>query len=165
MFPPKRFFSIKIRGIPFGKEFKKTRTEKMFSEFYSGSVSSSKLNSILIIEKDDIQRKGLAIAMMDYFNEMHLTDNPSEANELLKEKLFSVIITDYKSNSSCHKDFIKNVRALNPDSIVIVISSECDIELRNELYSAGVNQILEKPYDVNQLINEVKYLTKKHHIK
>ena len=137
----------------------------MFSEFYSGSISSSKLNSILIIEKDDIQRKGLAIAMMDYFNEMHLTDNPSDANELLKEKLFSVIITDYKSNSSCHKDFIKNVRALNPYSIVIVISSECDVELRNELYSVGVNQILEKPYDVNQLINEVKYLTKKHHIK
>jgi len=137
----------------------------MFSEFYSGSVSSSKFKSILIIEKDDIQRKGLAIAMMDYFNEMHLADNPSDANELLKEKHFSVIITDYKFNSSCNQDFIKNVRALNPDSVLIVISPDCDVELRNELYSAGVNQILEKPYDINQLLNEGKYLTKKHHIK
>ncbi|MCX6151444.1 MAG: response regulator [Ignavibacteriales bacterium] len=127
----------------------------MTTNYFNSSITKDKLDSLLIIEKDEIQRKGLIVAMMDSFTEIRLTNNPHEAIAIAKKRKFSVIISEAGFDVISGSELIKNLYACNPDSLIIVISSYLNEEIKTELQNAGAQLVFDKPIDIQTLLKEI----------
>lgn len=128
----------------------------MTTNYFASSSIQEKLNSLLIIEKDEIQRKGLIIALMDLFAEIRLTNNPLEAMELVKSRQFTVIISESDFDVISGREFIMNIIKYNPEALLIIISSRLNEDTKNELKNCGAQMIFDKPIDIKELINDIK---------
>jgi DNA-binding NtrC family response regulator len=128
----------------------------MTTSYFASSSIQEKLNSLLIIEKDEIQRKGLIIALMDLFAEIRLTNNPHEAIELVKIRQFNVIISESDFDVISVREFIMNIVKYNPEALLIIISSRLNEDAKTELRNSGAQMIFDKPIDIKELINDIK---------
>ena len=134
----------------------------MTTNYFASASKEILFNSLLVIEKDEIQRKGLIVAMMDYFAEIRLTNNPHEAIELVKNRHYSVIISECDFAVISGNELIKNLHKYNPEALIIIISSHLDEESKIELQSLGTQMIFDKPIDIQLVINEINnYKNKK----
>jgi two-component system response regulator AtoC len=138
----------------------------MTTNYFASTSVQNIFSSLLIIEKDEIQRKGLIVALMDSFAEIRLTYNPHEAIELVKNRQFSVIISESDFASISGNDLIKNLQKYNPEALIIIISSHLDEELKTELQNLGAQMIFDKPIEIKELLNEIKtYKNNKEYLK
>lgn len=128
----------------------------MTTNYYKSLATKKVLNSLLIIEKDDFHRKGLTVALMDYFNEIRCFDNPLEALFQSVDKIHDVIISDYHFESITGKDLIKKLIKQNPESLIIVLTVNLTEECRNELQDLGIENVFEKPIDIKRLLDKIK---------
>lgn len=140
----------------------KTQARIMTTNYFASTSKQIIFNSLLVIEKDEIQRKGLIVAMMDSFAEIRLTSNPHEAIELVKNRQFSVIISESDFAVISGNELITNLHKYNPEALIIIISSHLDKESKIELQSLGAQMIFDKPIDIQSLIKEINnYKNKK----
>jgi len=129
----------------------------MTVNYFESSEKKEKTDSLLIVEKDDIQRKGLFVALMDNFSEIRLTNNPHEAIELVKIMKFSVIITESGFDSISEADLLNNLSRYNPDAFIIMLSSQLNDEIKTRLLETGAKLILEKPVVIYSLLKEINH--------
>jgi response regulator RpfG family c-di-GMP phosphodiesterase len=131
----------------------------MTTNYYQAVTSKKKIDSLLIIEKDDLQRKGLTVALMDYFNEIRSTDNPVEALHQSASKKFDVIISDYHFDIITGKELINKLIKYNSESRFFVFTVNLNDQCRNELKELGIDNVFEKPIDIKSLINKIVQTT------
>ena len=127
----------------------------MTTNYFNSSSGKKELDSLLIIEKDGSQRKGLMVALMDLFAEIRLTNNPLEAVELVKDKKFTVIITESDFDVISGNELVNILYKNNPDALIIIISSHLNEETKVELRNLGAKLIFDKPIDIPTLITEI----------
>lgn len=127
----------------------------MTTNYYQAASSKKKIDSLLIIEKDDFQRKGLTVALMDYFNEIRSTDNPVEALHQSASKKFNIIISDYHFDIMTGKDLISRLIKQSPESRFFIFTVNLNDECRNELEELGIENVFEKPIDIKSLVNKI----------
>jgi DNA-binding NtrC family response regulator len=134
----------------------------MTTNYFNSSNNNDRIDSLLIIEKDGIQRKGLMVALIDMFSEIRLTNNPHEAVELVKRRQFEVIISESDFDVISGNELIRILHKHSPDALIIIISSHLNEETKAELKNQGATLIFDKPIDIPTLINEINnYKTSK----
>ncbi len=127
----------------------------MTTSYYHSATSPKKSDSLLIIEQDNLQRKGLTIALMDYFNEIRSTDNPLEAIQQFASIKFDVIISDYHFDTITGKDLISRLVKYSPESRLFVFTVNLNDQCRKELKDLKIENVFEKPIDIKSLINKI----------
>ncbi len=118
-------------------------------------MNEEKSGSLLIIEKDGFQRKGLMVALMDLFSEIRITNNPIEAIECAKKQQYSVIISECNFDVISGNRLVRYLLKLNPGALIIIVSANLNDETKCELKTEGAKLIFDKPIDIPTLITEI----------
>lgn len=93
--------------------------------------------------------------------EISLASTAEEALEILKQKKFSIIISDKQMPGMCGIELARFVRNIYPEIVIISVSgtlTESDIMELNKL---NVSDIFSKPFDIWEFKNTVNDYIKK----
>ena len=71
------------------------------------------------------------------------------------ESEFQIVITDMKMPGIGGVEAIRQIKAINKNASVIVISGSTAREDFEEMSELGIKAIFRKPYDVNELIHRI----------
>ena len=110
-----------------------------------------KKESMLIVEDEGIMRE----ALVDYLSsEGHKVDSADDGEtglEKSKSVNYDVMIIDLKLPGRDGLSILKEVRATNPETKVIIITAYPTIETAVDAMRAGAIDYLPKPFDMEQL--------------
>ncbi|AXH09832.1 transcriptional regulator [Malaciobacter halophilus] len=127
---------------------------------------SSALN-ILFIEDDEDLRLQSEKIFKTLFNQVDLATNGEEGLEkylkFYEEKNFyyDIVITDIKMPKKNGIELTKDILKINKDQDVIVISAYEDSKYLIELINLGVNNFVQKPLLIDQLVEPLLSISKK----
>jgi len=111
----------------------------------------------LLIVDDE---RGIVIALRGLFGkegyEVDTAESGEEALEKFKAGLFHVIITDLSMKGMSGLDLMRQVRALDPDCAVLMITAFGTQRIAVEAMKAGAEDYLPKPFDNDELRLKVR---------
>ena len=121
--------------------------------------------SILVVEDDRYQREIIKTILAKEGFYVETADTGKKAIELLKNGTFDVILTDLRLPDIDGTEVLKEVKAFNRPSHVIIITAYGSIPSAIEATKLGAFYYLEKPFEKDQLLlvinnaaNQVKLL-------
>lgn len=97
--------------------------------------------------KGFLQKKGYTVTTLQ---------NPLLVADFIRERDFDIMISDYRMPQMNGLELIKQVRALDPVIVMIMMSAYGSIETAVEIIKAGASDYLTKPIDLNDLLNIVE---------
>jgi DNA-binding NtrC family response regulator len=111
----------------------------------------------LLIVDDE---RGIVIALKGLFTkegyEVESAESGEQALERVKAGLFHVIITDLSMKQMSGLDLLKEVRELDPDCAVLMITAYGSQRIAVEAMKAGAEDYLPKPFDNDELRLKVR---------
>ncbi|MEC9491379.1 response regulator transcription factor [Flexistipes sp.] len=115
---------------------------------------------ILIIEDDKITAEGISSILGNEGHEVDIAQNGKIAFDRLKNKSYNIIITDLMMPEMDGMQFINRLRMTDNETPVIVVTAYGNIENMLAAFELGAVEIMEKPFDIDELIHLVNELTK-----
>lgn len=85
-----------------------------------------------------------------------MVENGNKAIELLKKKYFDIILMDLKMPGISGVESFKEVKRLHPSSAVIMMTAGSVGEEIKEALGAGVEAIVDKPFNVKKLVSTIE---------
>src|SRR5215475_2836520 len=111
----------------------------------------------LLIVDDE---RGIVIALKGLFTkegyEVETSESGEEAMEKVKAGLFHVIITDLSMKGMSGLDLLRQVRELDPQCAVLMITADGNQRIAVEAMKAGAEDYLPKPFDNDELRLKVR---------
>lgn len=114
--------------------------------------------NILIIEDDKITAEGISSILLNEGHQVDIATNGKIAFDSLADKSYNIIITDLMMPEMDGLQFINRLRMTENETPVIVVTAYGNIENMLTAYELGAVEILEKPFDIEELINLVNEL-------
>jgi len=106
---------------------------------------------ILVVDDDETQRKMLKKILVREDYDVKIAPGGREALEIFKEKRADVVITDIKMPGMDGLQFFWEIKKLDSDTPVILITAHGDVQSAVQAMEEGAAYYLEKPVDVNHL--------------
>lgn len=125
-------------------------TDTMQSTLISQTASLPALPSLLVMEPETSQRKGIAVAVLDHVHEMRLTGTMAEAIRCCTAKSFTVALLSLDLAESSSWEALGSFRAVAPTSRIIIAAPQ--IRDTSRLAHFGVHTVLEQPLDLAGLL-------------
>jgi len=100
---------------------------------------------ILIVEDDPNVGESLLLLFKKKGYEMHLASNGKEALDLFRQEIVDIVITDMVMPKMDGIELLEAVKALRPETEVIVISAQGTIEKAVQAMKLGAFDFIEKP--------------------
>jgi len=116
--------------------------------------------SILLLDDEPIVCKRLRPFFQKAGYEVEAFTNPAEALECVTRRRFDVVITDLKMEGLDGLAFLGKVKALHPDTGVIVITGFATMETARESFRKGVFDFVAKPFKLAEILDGVKRIEK-----
>ena len=118
-----------------------------------GDNVSHKRQTIMIVEDDDINKLMLANMLNDKYN-LVLAKDGREALELFEEQgsEIDLIMLDMVLPEIDGIGVIKRIRRSNHDANIPIIVMTAAINMEKEIFEAGANQLIAKPFDMPEVI-------------
>ncbi|WP_020561191.1 response regulator [Thiofilum flexile] len=115
--------------------------------------------SILLLEDETTYAQLIELFLLDHNYQVQKAHSLAEARNLLQQH-FDVIITDMNLPDGDGVQFINSVRQQWPDIAVIFMTGFLKkTETLNNLFSKNKIIFLQKPFSLNQLLEEIALLT------
>jgi len=112
--------------------------------------------SILIIEDKESMRKMLSKTLESEGYEVEAFGDGPAAIDKVKEKKFDLVLTDLKLPNSDGIEVLKNIKEIDPDISVIVMTAFGTIETAVDAMKLGAFDFLTKPFDTEHMAVLVK---------
>ncbi len=116
------------------------------------------MSRILIVDDDSQMREALTVAIHRYGYPVDAAKNANTALEMIKEKDYSLIITDMKMPGMSGLEFIKSVRAHTLTVPILVITGFATVENAVECMKHGASDYLMKPFSFDTLEQAIRGL-------
>ena len=113
-------------------------------------------SSILIVDDDQSLREMLEILLTREGYKAVTAASGPEALELFKKAPFSVVLTDIRMRPMDGLSLLKEIKALRPQTEVIMISAYANQETAIEAMNEGAYDFFPKPFDNKELIQVIK---------
>jgi two-component system response regulator VanR len=112
--------------------------------------------NILYLEEDEQYKNEVGNALQLKCDNVFYASNINEAVEIYNSsKIIDIIITEIKFDKKTGLNFIQNIRKLNKNIPIIVISSIIDIKILLEVIKLNLTEYILKPIDSNILLNSL----------
>ena len=108
-------------------------------------------NSILIIDDEKPQRESLGGYFKKKSFEVYLADSGKNGIEKVRENLVDIVLTDYKMPDLTGLEVLQEIKKINPEIIVIMMTAYGNIETAVESMKAGAYNYLQKPVNLDEL--------------
>ena len=116
--------------------------------------------SILVLDDEPIVCKRLKPFFQKAGYEVEAFNVPTQALARVQERRFDVVITDLKMEGLDGLAFLSKVKALYPDTDVIVITGFATLETSRESFHKGVFDFVAKPFKLAEILDGVKRIEK-----
>ncbi len=126
---------------------------------------------ILLVDDEKSVRTTLSILLQKAGYRVEEAGNGSEAIEKFKARFFDLVITDLKMEPIDGMDVLREVKAINPSSEVLVMTAYGTVESGVEAMKLGAYDYIQKPFEKDdfllrvqkvlehkQLLNEIEQL-------
>ena len=115
------------------------------------------MKSLLIVIKEEFLSKGIALALMNYFQSIHTTKNPYDAIKMVKEEKINVVITELRFETLDSDGYLEKLTNASPKGTSIIIIKDDTISLKDS--ANGINIIIqEKPISLQYIKTIIKSL-------
>ena len=121
-------------------------------------VNKSKCDIIVIDDEEDVRESLKQLFSLEGFK-VYAMANAKEALEFISTKFQGVIISDIRMPEMDGLTFLKEVKKLNKLLPVILMTGHGDIKLAVKSLKLGAIDFLEKPFNPNELVNQVKVIS------
>jgi response regulator RpfG family c-di-GMP phosphodiesterase len=105
----------------------------------------------LLVADDDVAVRSVLEELLSAEYECEAVGSAEEALGLLESGEFQLVLSDLAMPGMSGLDLIPRVRALSPDTLVIVVSGSQEIESAVEALRAGAFDYIVKPFDLEHL--------------
>ncbi len=157
------FDSGQLKGfrVP-GSRFRRIPRDQLFSFMKDNGIPTDALESgkrkVLIVDDDE----GLVELLKDVFDkdarfDVRTTNNGFDAGMLVKDFRPDIVVLDVMLPDINGKEVCQRVRSdKNLDDVrIICISGMVEVDKVNDLKAAGANDFMQKPFDVDKLVDRV----------
>jgi len=138
------------------------RLRELFRGREQNSQKAERVPRKLLVVDDE---ESICFSMSEYFSQhgfkVDTAREMEEAEGLLKNTEYKVIIQDLRLGATRHPDgieIIKMVHQRNPDTRIVVLTSYGSAEVEAEARSAGADAFLRKPKPLSQVAQVVQGL-------
>lgn len=108
--------------------------------------------NLLIVDDNRGHGQALAKLFSKEGYKVALATNGEEALEILSKDSFELIITDLRMPRKGGLQLLKEIKALNPQTMVIIVTAYGDYISYHEAMSGGVFEYLNKPIKRNEIL-------------
>ena len=116
--------------------------------------------SLLLLDDEPIVCKRLKPFFQKAGYEVEAFNQPQEALARVEERRFDVVITDLKMQGLDGLGFLGKVKALYPDTDVIVITGFATMETARQSFRQGVFDFMAKPFKLAEILETVRRIEK-----
>ncbi|MBS3945960.1 MAG: sigma-54-dependent Fis family transcriptional regulator [Melioribacter sp.] len=109
--------------------------------------------SILVIDDEDSQLQSLKTFLSKREYKVYTANDGETGLKTVRENLIEVVLTDFKMPGWDGLTVLKNIKALNPEIDVVVMTAFGTIESAVNLMKEGAFDYLTKPIDLDELEN------------
>jgi DNA-binding NtrC family response regulator len=110
------------------------------------------MSSILVIEDKDSMRKMLAQTLMEEGYQVETAADGPEGVEKAKTNQYDLVLTDMRMPDMDGLDVLSNIKELNTDTAVIVMTAYGTIETAVSAMKKGAYDFLTKPFDTEHML-------------
>ncbi len=107
--------------------------------------------SILIVDDESVQRESLAGFLRKKGFETFTSSNAADALKVVERQIIDVMLTDFKMPGKTGLDLLGEVKMLNPEIEVIIMTAYGKIEDAVGAMKSGAFDYLTKPIDLDEL--------------
>jgi len=118
------------------------------------------MRKVLIVEDENLIRWALAQALTRAGYEVVLVETGDCAVEMIHAGSFDIVITDVKLPHISGIDVATALRLVSPVTPIILVSAEADEDARNQFAKLSLAYFVEKPFDLDDVVNLVSSLCK-----
>ncbi len=111
--------------------------------------------SVLLVDDETKIRVALASALREEGHEVLATGSPREAQQLLSQRLFDVLVVDNLMPELTGLDLIREIAAATPLADrpqMIMMTAHATIESAIEAMKLGASDYLQKPFEIDELL-------------
>ena len=128
-------------------------------------TEQTKKLTAMVVEDEKVTNELLSSTFKNFFSNVTSCFNGDEALKEYEKSKPDVIFVDIIMDGMDGIALSRQIREINPNQIIIVISASNDIEKISESIEVGVNSFIQKPIDTKKIIellgNVVSMITKK----
>ncbi len=107
--------------------------------------------TILVIEDEPFQLKNLSEALEKQGYNVLSSESSVKGVKIVKEKAVDLVLTDFKMPEKNGLEVLREVKQINPDISVIIITAYGDVETAVKVMKEGAFDYLTKPIDFEEL--------------
>lgn len=111
---------------------------------------------ILVIEDDESHREGLMTLLEQYGFEVDGAENGQEGMARLDQRLYDLVLTDYKMQQLDGMDFLRRVNRDFPSLKVIMVTGFGSVEHAVEAMREGAVHYIQKPVKPQKLLSVIR---------
>ncbi len=101
---------------------------------------------ILLVDDDEWIRDSLSLFFEAEGCNLLAFETAEEAIEAVKQKVYDIVISDYKLPGMDGLEFLKRVKEKQPNAFEILITAYANCEILKEAKLMGVRDIIPKPF-------------------
>ena len=116
---------------------------------------------ILIVEDEEKLVKSLKMGLEENGYSVDTASNGVEGKKLVISNQYGVIISDIKMPQNSGLQMLKAIRQKNINTPVLMLTALSMVEEKLEVYEAGADDYLTKPFDFRELLVRVRALLKR----
>ncbi len=115
-------------------------------------LEAAKDISLLYVEDDEKLREDTLRLLSTFFQSITVAKDGREAFETYRAGRYDIVISDLIMPLMSGKELAKQIKALNQEQIIIILSAHDELPIVNELKESGVDFFLFKPLEIQQFI-------------
>jgi len=116
-------------------------------------TEQTKKLSAMVVEDEKVTNELLSSTFNNFFSDVSSFYNGEDALKSYKKKQPDVVFVDIIMSGIDGIELSRQIRALNPSQIIIVISASNDLDKISESIEVGVNSFIQKPIDTKKIID------------
>ncbi len=117
--------------------------------------------NILLVEDDQKLNKLFYTVLSKQGFNVHIANNGIEAFNILENNHIDLIISDIMMPKMDGYEFTENVRKINEDMPILMITAKDDFNSKQKSFLIGIDDYMVKPIDVNEMILRVHALLRR----
>ena len=115
---------------------------------------------VLVIDDEESIRRSLKDILSEEGYRVLTSGTLKEAEKVLKSEFYNVIILDVWMPDGDGVEFIKVIKEISPDSVVVMITGHGNIEIAVKAIKNGAYDFIEKPFSIDRLLITIKHAVK-----
>jgi DNA-binding NtrC family response regulator len=119
---------------------------------------------ILVVDDEPAQRELVAGFLKKQAFEVSSAERGAKAVELFRQDSFDLVLTDQKMPNMSGLDLLQAVRAINPETPVILMTAFGSIEAAVSAIQGGATDYLIKPLNLDELLYRIRQVSDRYRI-